>query len=245
MNEYIKFPNLPQKKIKKVLVDYRLSNDSIKELNDAKIEVCFSKKIDCLYNAVCGHPDMQIHHLGGSCFVCAQEVYDYYSDMLIGADIIMGEKPLKEKYPDDIYYNAASVGNYIICKADSTEEKILRQYNDEYIININQGYAKCNIAVIGKKALITSDKGIYKKALEKDIDVLLIKSGFIELNGLSYGFIGGASGMIAPDILAVNGNIDTHPDCKNMKAFCRNYGIYIISLNRGKLCDVGSIVPLI
>ena len=44
MNEYIKFPNLPQKKIKKVLVDYRLSNDSIKELNDAKIEVCFSKK---------------------------------------------------------------------------------------------------------------------------------------------------------------------------------------------------------
>ena len=132
-----------------------------------------------------------------------------------------------------------------MCKADSTEEKILRKYNDECIININQGYAKCNIAVIGKNALITSDKGIYTKALDKGLDALLIKSGFIELKGLSYGFIGGASGMIAPDILAVNGNINTHPDCKNMKAFCRNYGIYITSLNRGKLCDVGSIVPLI
>ena len=61
---------------------------------------------------------------------------------------------------------------------------------------------------------------------------------------MSYGFIGGATGLIAPDMLAVNGDLKTHPDYNNIVDFCKNYHVDIISLKNGSIYDIGSILPI-
>ncbi len=242
---YFENANLPNKRSKGVLADYRISEESESFLKSLNITVYKSAKLTSVGKAVCGHTDIQIHHLGKNRFVCAPECYNHYKSILPDADIIKGSKPLSEKYPADIPYNAATFGDFLICSAACTAIEILSEYLslNRKILNVKQGYAKCSICPINSNAIITADKGIYKTATANGIDVLLIEPGCIELYGME-GFIGGASGLIAPDMLAVNGNIKTHKNCNEIISFCKKYGVEVVSLNQGKIVDIGSIIPL-
>ena len=64
----------------------------------------------------------------------------------------------------------------------------------------------------------------------------------IELRKLDYGFIGGATGLIDNSTLAVNGDINSHPDSEQIKVFCHKYNVDIIPLKDGKLVDIGTII---
>lgn len=59
---------------------------------------------------------------------------------------------------------------------------------------------------------------------------------------LDYGFIGGATGLIDNNTLAVNGDINSHPDSEQIKLFCHKYNVDIISLKDDKLVDIGTII---
>jgi len=111
-------------------------------------------------------------------------------------------------------------------------------------INVNQGYSKCSVCVINENAIITSDLGIAKKCDLFGIDVLVIDDSCISLNGVSHGFIGGSSGLISPELLAVNGNIKLHKNYDNISNFCNKYNVNIISLHCGEIEDIGSIICL-
>lgn len=239
---YFQITNLPNKNARGVLTDYRISPETVRELGLLGIETLKTQRIANLYDAVCGHTDMQIHHLGGNKFVTAPEVYDYYKNLLNDAEIIKGSKFLSGKYPDDICYNAAGLGGILICSAAYTAAEIVSEYKT--IINVNQGYAKCSICIVNENAIITSDKGIYEAAKRSGIDVLKIEPGYIKLKNMSYGFIGGATGLIAPNMLAVNGDIKTHKNCEDIILFCKNYGVEVISLKKGEIEDIGTIIPL-
>lgn len=240
--KYFSIPNLPDRQAKGVVTDYRISPESMTELKRLGIEVFKTLKIETLYDAVCGHTDMQLYHLGENRFISAPEAYDYYTSILPQSQIIKGSKPLCEKYPYDVPYNAAAVGNYLICNAKYTAAEVAEN-SEKTIINTAQGYAKCSVCIVGNNAVITSDDGIYNAA-KKYMDVLKIEPGYIKLNSISYGFIGGATGLIAPNILAVNGDIKMHPDCENITAFCKNYRVDILSLKQNIIEDVGSIIPI-
>lgn len=243
---YFEKPSTPNKCSGGAIVDYRTDKESIKELNKLGVKVFKSCFIPSLYDAVCGHPDMQIHHLGGNRFVCAPEAFEHYTKLLPEADIIKGSKALIAAYPGDICYNAAAFGNYLICNAVSTTIEISSEYQrrGQTILNVKQGYAKCSICIVNDNAIITADEGIYKTALENKIDALKICEGFITLKNMSYGFIGGATGLIAHDALAVNGDIKTHKDSANIISFCKNYGVEVVSLKKGEIEDIGSILPI-
>ncbi len=246
MNNYISIPNLPNKRSKGVIIDYRTDKEAIDSLNSMGIECILSCRINSLYEAVCAHPDMMIHHLGADRFITAPEAYEHFKAALPNADIIKGSKQLDARYPDDILYNAASVGNYLFCNARCTASEILSEYQcmKKEILNVKQGYSKCSICVVSENALITADSGICNIARKNNIDVLKITEGYIELAGMSYGFIGGATGLIAPDALAVNGDLKTHPDYNNIVSFCKNYGVDIVQLKSGSIYDIGSILPI-
>jgi hypothetical protein len=64
---------------------------------------------------------------------------------------------------------------------------------------------------------------------------------FIELKGLDYGFIGGASGLISPNLLAFAGDITAHPDFDKIEKFLFKNGINIKILDDGPLMDIGTI----
>ena len=244
--EYFVNPNLPNICSGGVIVDFRTSQESIIALQQFGITVYKTCEVTTLYDAVCGHADMQIHHIGNNKFVCTPEAYFHFKKILPEADIIKGSKTLTDKYPYDICYNVAVFGKHVICNTACTAIEILSEYQrmGKTILNANQGYAKCSICIINDNAIITADEGIRKIASENKIDVLKINEGFIRLKGMSYGFIGGATGLITPDTLAINGDIKTHKDCDNIISFCKNHKVEVISLKKGEIDDIGSIIPI-
>lgn len=223
--------------MKQVIVDYRTDKESILALKAAGFDIVRSIKVSSLYSEVDGHPDMQIHIVNGKA-VCAPEVYSYYSEIL-KIKTTKGSLDIGSSYPHDISYNVCAVGGFALCFSKHTAPEILSEYDT--VINTRQGYAKCSVCVVGSSAAITADDGIYRTLKGKGVDVLKIIPGFIELYGMG-GFIGGASGMISKDCIAFNGELSTHPDCENIRSFCREHGIYITELRKGTLRDIGTIM---
>lgn len=231
--------------MKNIIIDYRTNKESIFLLARLGYNIIETIPIKCLYEAVCGHPDMQLHYAGDNTVICAKEVYSYYKEKLPKEyNLICGSQPLKGIYPYDILYNTAVIGDLVICNEKYTAEEILEAYHrmGKKILNVKQGYAKCSIAVIGDNAAITSDEGIYKVLVENNINTFKTKPGSVKLSPLPYGFIGGCSGLLHKGLLAMNGNIDRHPEGKSIRDFCRSNGADILCLNKEALYDIGSII---
>lgn len=228
-----------------VLIDYRTPFCVVNTLKEMNIDVRFTSKFPVLYDAVNGHPDMVFCRVDENIFVCEPTLYDYYKAMFPTLNIIKGETRITGTYPYDIAYNTARVGDYAICNMEYTDKKILEYLdkNNIKIINVKQGYSKCSICVVDDNSIITSDKGIAKKSSEY-LNVLLIKEGNIILPGVSSGFIGGCSGKLADDILAVCGNLKYHSDYNAISDFCNKCGVNIVSLSDEQLFDVGTIIPI-
>ena len=119
----------------------------------------------------------------------------------------------------------------------------MKKENIEFI-HVNQGYTKCSMAIIGEKSIITADYPIYKKLTRLGIDVLLIQSGHIELEGHTYGFIGGATGNLSKNDIMFSGKFDKHPDKENILNFLKKYRKSIIWLSNKKIKDIGTIISL-
>lgn len=228
-----------------IIVDCRADTSTIQSLQKICNTIIPTQKLDCLYDAVASHADIQIHYLGNNRFVCAPQVFEHYRQHLPSEfTLIKGSVPLKEKYPYDIPYNAAALGKSLICNSRSTAIEILETYrcSSRNILNVAQGYAKCSTCVIGANAIITADAGIANIAEKHCIDVLKINPGHIKLRGMNYGFIGGTSGLIDKNTLAFNGELNTHPDGEKIRNFCSNHNVLITELKKGTLTDIGSII---
>lgn len=202
------------------------------------------KKTDSVYEAVSCHTDIYLCKIGNS-IVISQEQLEKIKDMLYHHHIsyLAGTDPLGYKYPENIKYNGVQIGEYFIHNTKYTDAKIVEtaELHGLKIINVKQGYSKCNIAVIDDNSAITSDKGLYRSLTEHGIDVLLIQQGHIKLKGFDYGFIGGASGKIK-DSIVFNGNLEEHPDFNKIQGFIRNKGLDLVYFSQYSLEDIGSII---
>ena len=77
------------------------------------------------------------------------------------------------------------------------------------------------------------------------VDVLVISSGNIVLEGYDYGFIGGASGKLNDESVIFFGNIKKHPDYRAIKAFLyKHKSNMIIACEDMPLTDIGGIVKI-
>jgi len=248
MEQFIKSPNLPENRASLVVLDGRARKTIINSLKDMGIEVLLTTKCTDLYDAVSYHPDIFIHHLWGNHIIAAPNApADFLRNLeKHGFNIIMGQKSISGKYPDDIAYNVARIGDYAVCNIVHTDKKLLQCLTDRgiRIIDVKQGYSKCSLCIVDNKAVITSDEGLYSTLLKYDFDILKINPGSICLSGLDYGFIGGASGLISNDTVAFAGNIMLHPDYKIIKEFLLRHGKNEKVLDSKELMDIGTIIPL-
>ena len=230
---------------KAVIIDRTAPFGAIKKLNDLSILTVLSTKVDKIITDLSTHPDMQIFQIQPNTFVCEPTVYDYYvrNLSLYGVKVLKGATSLTSKYPEDIAYNAVRIGDFIIHRADKTDDVIKREFLDR-IVNVRQGYTKCSICKVSENAVITSDEGIAAVLKNNGVDVLLISHGGIKLSGFDYGFIGGCSGLIASDVLAFCGDITRHCDYGRISAFLYKHNVSALSLSDGELTDVGSIIGI-
>lgn len=199
-----------------------------------------------VYKAISNHPDIAMLPVGYKKLVVAPSVCEYYREKLepFGFVIIKGSSEPGSKYPDNIMYNAAILGDKVICSQnhlDKIAEKELRA-NELQIHNVGQGYSKCSLAIIGESQGITSDIGIAGSLWEIGYDVLLIKHGHINLPGLNYGFIGGSVGMLSERELLISGSLTHHPSCDGINEFLNNYNVKPIQLSEQQAVDIGTIL---
>jgi len=189
-----------------------------------------------LPKSVQGHPDMMLFSYG------KKVIYDPHLEKIAellkdnGYECIKGENIKSKEYPNDIIYDAASIGKSII-RYNGKIEKNIETLKAKFI-GVKQGYVKCSVVVVDDKHIITSDKGI------KDIwgkKALLVRSGSIKLPGYKTGFIGGASGS-HKDKVFFTGSLKNHPDGRLIREFIEKMGKKAVELSRGPLCDAGSIL---
>lgn len=186
--------------------------------------------------SVRNHADMAAYMLGGRCVLLdKRQTSVKYELEGLGYKVILTDEKIIGDYPDDIKFNAAKVGNSVICLEKYISPEIISDAYD--IINVKQGYAKCSVCVVNDNAFITDDAGIYEKCKER-FDVLLIEKGDILLEGKNYGFIGGASGILNGRIYFF-GSLDFHRDGDKIKAFLEKHNAAYECLFDGKLVDIG------
>ncbi|MGN0502693.1 MAG: DUF6873 family GME fold protein [Ruminococcus sp.] len=219
---------------------------------------CFAKEIENLGHTVITsdtveifpipeqkHADMQILPINNDIFILNE--CTALAEKLPNERLIFCNEKAGEKYPDNILLNFLFLHNTFYGKLSAIDKNLLNycKEKDIRILNINQGYARCSTLVLNDNAVITSDSSI-EKALKNDgVEVLLISSGNIVLEGYNYGFIGGAGGKIDENTVAFFGNIENHPDYILIEKFCKKHNVTIKAICKDKpLTDIGGIVKI-
>lgn len=219
---------------------------------------CFIKEIENLGHTVISsdtvkvfpipeqkHADMQILPINNDIFIlneCTALVKKLSNERLLFCN-----KKAGKKYPENILLNFLFLNNTLYGKLSAIDKNLLDYCKENSIrtVNINQGYARCSTLVINNNTVITSDLST-EKALKNDgVEVLLISSGNIVLDGYNYGFIGGAGGKIDENTVAFFGNIQNHPDYILIKEFCKKHNVTIKVICKDMpLTDIGGIVEI-
>lgn len=191
------------------------------------------------------HADMQILPINNDIFIlneCTVLVKKLSNERLLFCN-----KKAGKKYPENILLNFLFLNNTLYGKLSAIDKNLLDYCKENSIrtVNINQGYARCSTLVINNNTVITSDLSI-EKALKNDgVEVLLISSGNIVLDGYNYGFIGGAGGKIDENTVAFFGNIQNHPDYILIEEFCKKHNVTIKVICKDMpLTDIGGIVEI-
>ncbi|MGI6203971.1 MAG: DUF6873 family GME fold protein [Anaerovoracaceae bacterium] len=161
-----------------------------------------------------------------------------------GAPVYAGDPgSLGPVYPGDVRFCAACTGRYVICNARYTDPGLLSSAEAAgmELVDVKQGYAKCNTLIVDEESIITSDQGISRACEKAGLAVLTVHEGHITLPGYDHGFIGGASGRIGREII-FNGDVTAHPDYPLIRRFITERGLLLTWFDGLPLADIGSIV---
>lgn len=230
------------------VTDFRIGEEIRLSLGKFGYKIISLPPSDFLEDSISSHPDMLMFFLKQN-LITGEKYYRKNKSVIdeiikeTGFNLITSKKEGQGKYPLDVCFNAAAVGEYLIGNLPYLSDEILSLAYKEGLktVNINQGYAKCSLCVVSESAVITADKAVAKTLLNNtDLDVLLIKEGFVELPPYKYGFIGGATGSDRKNVYFC-GEISNHPDSQKIIEFCSFHQKNAVSLSCGTLADFGTI----
>lgn len=237
-------PNLPDKKVLSAAVKYD-EYATIKALSDIGIKVIpIYNNVLLKDNPVAAHPDVNLLQISSEDLFCGDS--NKSSNLPLSYKLHKTQGRLSEKYPGDVLLNAVRIGDKLICNTKTVDKAVLEfaEICNLNIIHVNQGYAKCSICVVTDSCIITDDESVYKSTQNFFNDVLFIEKGSIRLEGLNYGFIGGATGKIDKNKIAFNGRIESHTNHNQIIDLLTRYKIKPVELIDDVLTDIGSIIPL-
>ncbi len=191
------------------------------------------------------HPDLQIHFVTDNMAFCSPDTIEHYTKILPkNIKLKAGCSNVGGTYPSSCAYNIARIGNIIICNTECADKAIMDFYKetDKEIINVKQGYSKCNICPISDTSFITEDRGIHN-SIQKDKHLTshLIEVGSVSLDGFKYGFIGGATGVFDNKILFC-GKIPDGETGSKIHDIIYKENMEYVELSDDKLQDFGSII---
>lgn len=232
----------------KLIIDERMrqiEKDKLKSLGYELIEISQNKKV---YSEISSHVDIFVCKIGDTLIIEPTQ-FNQLKSKLQNEKIKQGNEEIEEKYPYDIKYNLCTIGKKAFHNFEYTdllikEELIKQEYK---LINTNQGYTNCSIAVIDEKSAIVTDKGLYKILQKYNIDVLYLEydPDIKLLNNTQYstrkGFIGGAISRVEDKVI-VFGDLDKIDNNNQIRKFIENRNIELIEFKGLDVIDYGGIV---
>lgn len=240
---YIARPNLPCGRVTACIVGDKRVGTELEAIGIIAIYV--GECADIAY-PVRRHADMLFNHIGGDKIVAYHSMREEIDHLrILGFDVHIMSDKLHPKYPLDVALNAARVGQFLICNKAHTYKKINESVEQENIIDVMQGYAKCSTLIVDENSIITADSGIYKAALKRGLYALKIREGGILLDGYDSGFIGGCGVKLSHDLFYFTGELQSHIDANLISEFIESRGIEIICGKCRNLVDIGSIIPIL
>lgn len=244
---FIKIPNLPQNKVKSVIIGDIYRDLLEKPLVEMGIKVYTVPSTNLLQYQVRAHADMLVAYIGNGEFVCMEEVVNEISaQFTVGPIIYHGKNKINPKYPNDIAFNVLQIGGKCFHNTPYTDIVLREKLESKGVefVKVRQGYTKCSVCVVDENSAITSDRNIYNALISNGIDTLLISEGYIDLDGYDYGFIGGSCGKISKNEIAFTGRFNKHPDCDRILEFLNARKIDAKFLTDKDIFDIGSILPI-
>jgi hypothetical protein len=234
-----------------IIIDKKLSWDAKKTLSSYG-ELLELETEGITYPAISGHPDIFFCQAPGKLIVAPNLPQKYFDQLQNhNIDFITGELPVGPEYPASARYNAVVTDKYLIHNFRHTDFMITREFEDMELINVDQGYCRCNLLPLRDGHFITSDMGIFKvlKGLHPQgtpslnstfPKVLHVSPESILLNSFPQGFFGGCCGVREGNVF-VNGSLSFHPDGGKIREYLTFLSYKIVELGDGPLMDVGSI----
>ena len=228
---------------KYVIIDKRIRDKEKEYLNKIgynTLEINYHPEV---YEEISSHVDIFVCKMNNNIFI-APNIKEIELQ-----NAIIGKSKVLEKYPLDIKYNVASIGEYVIHNFKYTDKTILDyiENNELKKINVKQGYTKCSISVTSKNSCITSDKLIANQLLKNGIDVLYVKENNINLLDKDgnptqmKGFIGGATGVIE-DKFILFGDSKYLDNRERILKHINKYGLELVEFKGELIYDYGGIV---
>lgn len=226
-----------------IIIDARIPVEARKKLRRYG-DLLELKTEGLTYPAISGHPDIFFTQIQNR-LVVAPNLPGKYHEVLDRHGIIrkIGEKPAGPEYPASAIYNAAVTENLIVHNFRITDKGILDELSDARKIHVSQGYTRCNLVFLCSRMAITSDRGIYKKLRESDIETLYTDPAEIRLPGFSHGFFGGTCGTDGRHFFIL-GSLSKIKQGSEITAFIEKSGLITIELCNTPLIDGGSIFCL-
>ena len=229
------------------IIDGRADKSIIHALEAFAKKVFSLPPFPALSEPVSAHADMLIWCYGKTVFTYADyraitpEVFAELENL--GYSVRTISQNPSSKYPHDVALNCALISTSIIANTKYCADEIqaFAAENKLTLLHTNQGYAKCSTVVVSDNAIITSDASIALVARENGIDTLTINSGGVVLPPYEYGFIGGASGADKQNVFFC-GDIETHPNAAEIRAFCEKHQKGVVCLSQNPLFDVGTVM---
>lgn len=237
--------------MKYLIIDERMrqvEKDKLKELGYKLIEI---KQSENVYSEISSHVDIFTCKVGEKIIVEPSQYENVKSQLLNEYNLIQGQEDIDKKYPYDIKYNVCTIGKKAIHNFQYTDiivkQELIKQGYE--LINTNQGYTNCSIAVIDENSAIITDKGLYKILQKHNVDVLYLdyEPEIKLLNGNEYsnkkGFIGGAISRVGNQIV-ITGDFDKIDPNGVIRKFVLSKGLGIIEFKGLDIIDYGGIIEL-
>lgn len=236
-----------------ILIDKRMRNSEKNTLKYLGYKLVSIEKSNNVYPEISSHVDIFTTKIGDTLVVEKSK----YNDLIMQLknsefNIISGKEEVGMHYPEDIKYNVCVLGNYAIHNFKYTDKVVLKllEENGYELINVEQGYSNCSIAVIDNNSVITTDKKIAEKLIANNFSVLLLdytpdiklKDEYGNYSSMT-GFIGGAIGKVDNNII-VFGDLSKIDRDNKIRDFIKSRKLNLIDFKGLNVIDYGGIVEL-
>lgn len=203
------------------------------------------------YAPVNNHPDLYGCAMGNNKWVLEPNLYQALVKAYGQLDhniFIRGHHELGSRYPTTCYYNHLVFDDVLLGNENCFDPQVIILAKESLLktLSVKQGYIRCTTALIGKKLILTSDRGVQSVLMSqfKDYNILFVDPADILLQGFPHGFIGGCLLQAAPGEIYAYGNISKHRQFNEIERALRNESYKLIYSEDFPLEDIGSVLML-